>query len=283
MSGFLILCYLELKTMESNSLQQMKPNYQPDFKSDERFEKDKKLNQKIDIRTNFHANEDHCKCYFSFLVLEDSVFENCKGFGSTFLTERGGCFCVIRCQLQLINSHLISNQATYGGSFYSNSSNLIIERSNFVRNIAIKLGGAIYAVDKNHFCLTHIYLSNFEKNTANCCGGAIFLEETTKVYIYDTKYLQNSAAMTGGGIHGLEITKILLSGCNFTENYLTDIYNSLFCNVEKILVNILAGIKQAGPSFSKEMIISQKQALMSLIVISIRITASMDQMLNHTR
>ncbi|GMH38983.1 hypothetical protein BSKO_06881 [Bryopsis sp. KO-2023] len=140
----------------------------------------------------------------------------------------GAMSFVRRSAVGIVNSSFESNHATeQGGAIYMHNSNLNLSDSRFTGNMAFDDGGAIFALGEKE---SEVNIRNAEfggnrvygeyKNDSNWrAGGAIaFLGPKLDVKIVGATFENNSAINTGGAIEMNDGTRLLIEESAFTEN-----------------------------------------------------------------
>ncbi|MDR1721745.1 MAG: Ig-like domain repeat protein [Methanobrevibacter sp.] len=129
------------------------------------------------------------------LTLNNSNFINNSVDNYNRYLGDGGAIYIYFSNFTLNNSNFINNSANMGGAISIDASNLTVSDSNFINNDAhfyISLGGyggAIYSFYNSFLIVKN---SNFSKNTASKIGGAIVLDNATG-NITESNFLLNSA------------------------------------------------------------------------------------------
>ena len=182
------------------------------------------------------------------LIIENTTFENnnvtCEKSGATVYFPEVD-------NLYVLNSEFINNNAPNGAVLYviSNNNNGVFnfEDSNFTNNHATSgSAGALYLSVNG----VNIDNCNFDDNSANANGGAIFLQNTEVNYfnIVDSTFERNTVVGSGAaiyynhGTYGQTVTPVStisnLTNCNFISNSATaDVGGAFLASVNKMVVS----------------------------------------------
>ena len=144
--------------------------------------------------------------YSSQVSISKSRFVNC-----TSINDAGGAIYLKSSKLTADQVNITDSHATFGGAITALSSTLSLERFSGANNTAEYEGGAIYQM----YGTSTIRNSNFINNSAGS-GGALFIDNTTNLILYQNTFSINSASYAGGAIYSLLNTK---SKINFNEYY----------------------------------------------------------------
>lgn len=153
------------------------------------------------------------------------TFENNLARGNNAI---GGAIFVLGDNCNIINSTFINNNAhEYGGAILWNGTNGIINTCEFIGNVANGekrgQGGALVLRGDNCTVIN----SNFTKNSATFMGGAISVSDSSNSRIincnFDGNYLINRQFTledyAGGGAIYSACNALTVDRCNFTNNY----------------------------------------------------------------
>ena len=141
--------------------------------------------------------------------------------------------------LNIIDSNLTQNNATYGGVIHNEADgNVNITNSNFIQNNAT-YGGVI---DNEFDGYVNITNSNFIQNNATY-GGVIYNNETGDINITNSNFTQNNAT-TGGAIYnkGNLIMDHLILTDNFDSNNIVIYSITNFTLSNSIIINNMGKI-----------------------------------------
>ena len=117
--------------------------------------------------------------------------------------------------------HFEANSSRAGGAL-SFSSDLIVNRCSFVKNIATNDGGAIHVSDDANSPNTNQFVSCiFEENRAFNDGGAALLRETPAIFT-NCVFAGNSASGEGGAIYNFSEATPTFVNCTFGGNKAND-------------------------------------------------------------
>ena len=130
-------------------------------------------------------------------------------------------------QLSITDCEFVDNVAiNYGGAIYAHggphdaAKTHSIHDSTFINNVA-NAGGAIFIINNTN-SIRDAYIVNcrFDENHANGdegLGGAIYLDKTS-VEVRDSSFSRNIARESGGAIYSVDCRSLSISGSNFTGN-----------------------------------------------------------------
>jgi predicted outer membrane repeat protein len=143
------------------------------------------------------------------LTVTNCAFLENKAVGYADVDGRGGAIWAARARLLVNNCTFTSNEATFGGAIFTGTgigvpnTNLFVENSVFLANIAYKSGGAVYVFsDPDGEFHAHAEFRGCEimNNTAQLSGGGIYSDEAD-LYLRDDTDIHHNSATTGGGVY----------------------------------------------------------------------------------
>lgn len=170
------------------------------------------------------ACEDQCA-----VSISNSIFEDCNS-----IDDAGGAIYSIYSNLKVTNTNFTKCNGNFAGAICSLNSELIVEYSNFINNLARYEGGAIYKM----YGSMSIKKSEFNGNAA-LNGGAVFSDNCTYFEIKDSEFSSNEASGFGGAIFSNANPKFTLDNVVFTNNKAN--YNSNVLNQTKFSPIISSG------------------------------------------
>eukprot|EP00210_Caulerpa_lentillifera_P000423 g411.t1 len=110
---------------------------------------------------------------------------------------------------------VLENIAELGGSIHlSESSNGSIEDCKFVRNFAVKRGGAILVEE---YSFIRLHGTTLLRNVASL-GGSMYLSDFTLGEISNSIFTQNLASVSGGGVHSTRMSNATILNSTFISN-----------------------------------------------------------------
>ncbi|WP_067041607.1 Ig-like domain repeat protein [Methanobrevibacter sp. YE315] len=121
-----------------------------------------------------------------------------KFLNSHSVADAGGAIYTRQATLNLNNVNITNSSATFGGAIASLNTAFT---SNYlkVQDCSAKWdGGAVYHMYGN---FTSLY-GNFENNSANN-GGALFIDNSTSLFLRYNKFISNQAGLTAGGVYSI--------------------------------------------------------------------------------
>ena len=160
-------------------------------------------------------------------IVESSRFIQCKSDGS------GGSLsflCKSEIQININNSHFISNQAVQsGGGLYvdsfmindehwaSSASHIVVENSTFSNNSADDSGGAMsVAANKQHAVI--LQKVTMESNRAGI-GGVAFFVYIFALKIRQSRFSNNTASGAGGVLYNIHVSRVEVQDSLLENNY----------------------------------------------------------------
>ena len=141
-----------------------------------------------------------------------------KFLNSRSVADAGGAIYTRQATLKLDHVDFVGSSATFGGAVASLKTDVNLNYVSAENCSARWDGGAIYHMYGN---FTSIY-GNFVNNSANN-GGALFIDNSTNLFLRYNKFISNQAVLTAGGIYS--ICNTLRSGASvrymntYTGNY----------------------------------------------------------------
>ena len=160
-------------------------------------------------------------------------FTNCS-FTNNVAFHQGGIIFALWAQVIFLNCNVVNNSSPNeaGAIFLSEHSSLSVEHSVFVNNSCGVEGVAIRA---NRNCTLNISHSAFRNNQAlGADGGAIYLEDESKLETDNCQFIGNTAALGGGAVMVVDHSSYTDTGSTFVNNSAAD--NGAFITSQMINV-----------------------------------------------
>ena len=131
----------------------------------------------------------HCKAVF----ISDTVFQGSGEVTGRAIRVKDSEVTISRCEFK----GLAVTDSEDGGAIHSTGTNLIIQESSFINNVAYESGGAILA-SKSSLLLNEITL---DSNSAKSYGGAIRCTDSEVDMVGNNMFHNNSCQVSGGALH----------------------------------------------------------------------------------
>ncbi len=144
----------------------------------------------------------------SILDITNTLFSNCYT-----INNAGGAIYTKESTLNVRKSNFTACNATFGGAICDLGSSSIINSIHAENNIANYQGGAIYKM----YGKMNITSSVFDSNKA-ANGGAVFLDNSSEIFILSSKFSNNEAIYDGGAIYTILNTKEIVSSNTYNHN-----------------------------------------------------------------
>ena len=145
-------------------------------------------------------------------LTESELFQNQAKFG--------GAIFVVNCTLRIVDTVLNSNNAIDGGGLHVRFSNVSLQNSSCLWNVAESYGGCLYAATSN----VSLKLSDISFNQA-FAGGAAIIYSNCDFNALKTKFCNNTAVTNGGAIYQRQNGQTALDQCSFRYNRVDDAYS----------------------------------------------------------
>lgn len=157
---------------------------------------------------------------------------NCTFYDNS--AHHGGAIYLNLGSIKIYNSTFKNNSAYYGGAVYASESSLESHNNIFKDNTAQILGGGITSIESKKLEFND---DNFLNNNAGFEGGAIYSFYGTSKITY-SKFINNSAN-AGGALFIDNNTKVTITNNEFENNYAKDIAGAIYSlkNLNPIIYN----------------------------------------------
>ena len=148
----------------------------------------------------------------------------------------GGAVIVSETNVVIQNTSFKGNNAEYGGAIYVElNSQIIVIKSYFTGNKAMRRGGALYAVSGCHVTITE---NNYQNNRAGSFGGALGFHNST-AFINHSNFSHNKANSFGGVISIESNSTLDITGSEFYYNAAEGDYNGGVMHTSKSKVIVI--------------------------------------------
>ena len=177
-----------------------------------------------------------------------------KGSGAWTIKEINGTW-MLRYDgtgvVNISNSTIGNNSATYGGAIYSENSQININDGTVIDTNSATSGAGIYAAgnrSNNYIAELNLNKGSITNNISKNKGGAIYSDILGIVNLYSTEIKDNEAKL-GSGIYSEESNVNLFSKANIDESNNICLYNKSYINICEELENEFVS-KLSIPSYS---------------------------------
>lgn len=143
------------------------------------------------------------------VTLKDCVFEG-------GLAHHGGSIYTEYAVLDVADSNFLENTASFGGALYCVDSEVTVDSTQFVANVAdlpASQGGAVFVFDSDSLFTDVI----FDRNSSGRSGGAFFTTGGNTT-IKNGLVINNTAVRDGGGISSNWYSDVDIENCTFSVN-----------------------------------------------------------------
>ena len=144
------------------------------------------------------------------------------------LANLGGVIYIAHCTLQVVKTILHSNKATDGGLIYTTFSNVHIQNSSCIYNIADGNRGCLCIAASN----VSLKYSNMSHNRA--FGGAVMIFSNSDFSALKTNFYNNTAKTSGGAISQRLSGFSALDQCVFKYNSLSKAYHNFGSDIDAV-------------------------------------------------
>ena len=132
--------------------------------------------------------------YIGNIFISKSKFYNSKS-----VDDAGGCIYVKSSdRLSLNEVNIFNSSSTFGSAITSLNTNVSLSQVNMANNNAKYCGGAAYHMYGSFSSVNSVFTNNSASN-----GGALFIDNSTSVFVRSSTFTNNRASNTGGAIYSL--------------------------------------------------------------------------------
>lgn len=132
--------------------------------------------------------------YIGNIFISKSKFYNSKS-----VDDAGGCIYVKSSGRLSVNEvDIVNSSSTFGSAITSLNTDVSLSQVNMANNNAKYCGGAVYHMYGSFSSVNSIFTNNSASN-----GGALFIDNSTSVFVRSSTFSNNRASNTGGAIYSL--------------------------------------------------------------------------------
>ena len=129
----------------------------------------------------------------------DIFISKSKFYNSKSIDDAGGCIYVKSSNRLSVNEvDIVNSSSTFGSAVTNLNTDVSLSQVNMANNNAKYDGGAVYHMYGSFSSVNSIFTNNSASN-----GGALFIDNSTGVFVRSSTFTNNKASNTGGAIYSL--------------------------------------------------------------------------------